>query len=52
VAVLLVEHHLEFAYAVADTVTILRDGRQMATRVATEVQAAPPAYRVYAGAVA
>ncbi len=26
VAVLLVEHHLEFAYAVADTVTVLRDG--------------------------
>ena len=27
VAVLLVEHHLEFAYALADSVTVLRDGK-------------------------
>ena len=27
VAVLMVEHHLEFAYALTDTVTVLRDGR-------------------------
>lgn len=27
VAVLMVEHHLEFAYAFTDTVTVLRDGR-------------------------
>ncbi|HKT05061.1 MAG TPA: ATP-binding cassette domain-containing protein [Rugosimonospora sp.] len=35
-AVLLVEHHLQFAYAVADTVTVLREGRPVATVSATD----------------
>ena len=52
IAVLLVEHHLEFAYTLADTVTVLRDGRHVATGTPREIRRSASVARAYAGAAA
>ncbi|MDG4786846.1 ABC transporter ATP-binding protein [Micromonospora sp. WMMD1102] len=51
VSVLLVEHRLDLVYALADTVTVLHDGRLVATGEPDEVRTAPAVRRAYAEAV-
>jgi branched-chain amino acid transport system ATP-binding protein len=45
----MVEHHLEFAYALADTVTVLRDGRHVATGTPKDIRRDAAVARAYAG---
>ncbi|MBY8870714.1 ABC transporter ATP-binding protein [Micromonospora sp. PLK6-60] len=52
VAVLLVEHRLDLVYALSDTVTVLRDGRTLATGTPAEIRAAEPVRQAYAEGVA
>jgi len=51
VSVLLVEHRLDLVYALADTVTVLHDGRLVASGGPTEIRNAPEVRRAYAEAV-
>lgn len=51
VSVLLVEHRLDLVYALADTVTVLHDGRRVATGVPAEIRDSPAVRRAYAEAV-
>ncbi|MFY1692053.1 ABC transporter ATP-binding protein [Plantactinospora sp. WMMB782] len=51
VSVLLVEHRLDLVYTLADTVTVLHDGRLVATGEPDEVRTAPAVRRAYAEAV-
>jgi branched-chain amino acid transport system ATP-binding protein len=48
IAMLIVEHHLGFAYALADTVTVLRDGRLVATGTAEDIRRDAAVARAYA----
>jgi branched-chain amino acid transport system ATP-binding protein len=48
IAVLVVEHHLEFAYALADTVTVLHEGRQVATGTPADIGRDARVDRTYA----
>ncbi|QLQ34980.1 ABC transporter ATP-binding protein [Micromonospora robiginosa] len=52
VAVLLVEHRLDLVYALCDTVTVLRDGRTLATGSPAEIRASGPVREAYAEGVA
>ncbi|MET7967663.1 ATP-binding cassette domain-containing protein [Micromonospora sp. NPDC005305] len=52
VAVLLVEHRLDLVYALCDTVTVLRDGRTLATGTPAEIRASGPVREAYAEGVA
>ncbi|MFG1918160.1 ATP-binding cassette domain-containing protein [Micromonospora sp. NPDC048898] len=47
IAVLLVDHNLDFVAAVADTVTVLNHGQHLTTGTPTEVRAHPDVRRVY-----
>jgi branched-chain amino acid transport system ATP-binding protein len=49
IALLVVEHHLEFAYALADTVTVLHDGRHVATGTPRNIRRDRSVARAYAG---
>jgi branched-chain amino acid transport system ATP-binding protein len=51
IALLLVEHHLEFAYALAHTVTVMCDGRHVATGTPDEIRRDPSVTRAYSGMV-
>ncbi|WBB71821.1 ABC transporter ATP-binding protein [Micromonospora sp. WMMD1128] len=51
VAVLLVEHRLDLVYALCDTVTVLRDGRTLATGSPAEIRASGPVRQAYAEGV-
>ncbi|MFG1677092.1 ABC transporter ATP-binding protein [Micromonospora sp. NPDC049282] len=51
VAVLLVEHRLDLVYALCDTVTVLRDGRTLATGSPAEIRASVPVREAYAEGV-
>ncbi|PTA46202.1 ABC transporter ATP-binding protein [Micromonospora sp. RP3T] len=51
VAVLLVEHRLDLVYALCDTVTVLRDGRTLATGSPAEIRASGPVREAYAEGV-
>ncbi|GIG91249.1 ABC transporter ATP-binding protein [Plantactinospora endophytica] len=51
VSVLLVEHRLDLVYALADTVTVLHDGRLVASGEPDEIRHAPEVRRAYAEAV-
>jgi branched-chain amino acid transport system ATP-binding protein len=50
-SVLLVEHRLDLVYKLADTVTVLHDGRLVASGVPDEIRNAPAVRRAYAEAV-
>ncbi|GAB3268812.1 hypothetical protein GCM10027452_46470 [Micromonospora halotolerans] len=52
VAVLLVEHRLDLVYALCDTVTVLRDGRTLATGTPAQIRASGPVREAYAEGVA
>ncbi|MFI7428792.1 ABC transporter ATP-binding protein [Micromonospora sp. NPDC049836] len=52
VGVLLVEHRLDLVYALCDTVTVLRDGRTLATGTPAEIRASGPVRQAYAEGVA
>ncbi|MDO3704493.1 ABC transporter ATP-binding protein [Micromonospora sp. C28SCA-DRY-2] len=52
VAVLLVEHRLDLVYALCDTVTVLRDGRPLATGTPAQIRASDPVRQAYAEGVA
>jgi branched-chain amino acid transport system ATP-binding protein len=52
VSVLLIEHHLELVNALADTVTMMKDGRVVVTGTPAEVQASVAATEAYVTAVA
>ncbi|MET7949090.1 ATP-binding cassette domain-containing protein [Micromonospora sp. NPDC005324] len=47
IAVLLVDHNLDFVTAVADTVTVLHHGQHLTTGTPSEVRAHPDVRRVY-----
>jgi branched-chain amino acid transport system ATP-binding protein len=47
IAVLLVEHHLQFAYALADTVTVLAAGRHVATGTPRDIRRDASVARAY-----
>ncbi len=51
VAVLLVEHRLDLVYALSDTVTVLRDGRTLATGTPAEIRASREVRQAYAEGV-
>ncbi|MEV4544416.1 ABC transporter ATP-binding protein [Micromonospora echinaurantiaca] len=51
VAVLLVEHRLDLVYALCDAVTVLRDGRTLATGTPAEIRASGPVRQAYAEGV-
>jgi branched-chain amino acid transport system ATP-binding protein len=51
VTVLLVEHRLDLVYALADRVTVLRDGRHVATGAPDEIRASSTVRSAYAQAV-
>ncbi|MFG3706178.1 ABC transporter ATP-binding protein [Micromonospora sp. NPDC047670] len=51
VAVLLVEHRLDLVYALCDRVTVLRDGRTVATGTPAEIRASAPVRQAYAEGV-
>ncbi|MEE6263226.1 ABC transporter ATP-binding protein [Plantactinospora sonchi] len=51
VSVLLVEHRLDLVYTLADTVTVLHDGRHVATGGPAEIRDSPEVRRAYAEAV-
>ncbi|ROT28310.1 ABC transporter ATP-binding protein [Micromonospora sp. HM5-17] len=51
VSVLLVEHRLDLVYALADTVTVLYDGRRVASGGPAEIRDSPEVRRAYAEAV-
>ena len=51
VSVLLVEHRLDLVYALADTVTVLHDGRRVATGEPAEIRTSPAVRQAYAEAV-
>ncbi|MGW4294783.1 ABC transporter ATP-binding protein [Micromonospora chersina] len=52
VGVLVVEHRLDLVYALCDTVTVLRDGRTLATGSPAEIRASGPVREAYAEGVA
>jgi branched-chain amino acid transport system ATP-binding protein len=52
VAVLLVEHRLDLVHALCDTVTVLRDGRTLATGTPAQIRASGPVREAYAEGVA
>ncbi|MEV7327489.1 ABC transporter ATP-binding protein [Micromonospora sp. NPDC093244] len=52
VAVLLVEHRLDLVYALADTVTVLRDGQRLAAGTPDEIRTSPLVRQAYADGVA
>ncbi|MBM0231939.1 ABC transporter ATP-binding protein [Micromonospora sp. STR1_7] len=52
VAVLLVEHRLDLVYALADTVTVLRDGQTLAAGTPDEIRTSPLVRQAYADGVA
>ncbi|MFI6330136.1 ABC transporter ATP-binding protein [Micromonospora chersina] len=52
VGVLLVEHRLDLVYALCDTVTVLRDGRTLATGSPARIRASGPVREAYAEGVA
>ena len=52
VSVLLIEHHLELVDALADTVTMMKDGRGVVTGTPAEVQSSVTATAAYLTAVA
>jgi branched-chain amino acid transport system ATP-binding protein len=52
VAVLLVEHRLDLVYALCDAVTVLRDGRTLATGTPAQIRASGPVREAYAEGVA
>jgi branched-chain amino acid transport system ATP-binding protein len=51
VTVLLVEHRLDLVYALADEVTVLRDGQHVSTGTPGEIRASSAVRAAYAGAV-
>ncbi|MGW4501685.1 ABC transporter ATP-binding protein [Micromonospora sp. NPDC004336] len=51
VAVLLVEHRLDLVYALCDRVTVLRDGRTVATGTPAEIRSSDPVRQAYAEGV-
>ncbi|SCL45225.1 amino acid/amide ABC transporter ATP-binding protein 1, HAAT family [Micromonospora citrea] len=51
VAVLLVEHRLDLVYALCDRVTVLRDGRTVATGTPAEIRASGPVRQAWAEGV-
>ena len=50
VTVLLVEHRLDLVFALADTVTVLSEGRPVDSGTPAEITASQAVRRVYAGA--
>jgi branched-chain amino acid transport system ATP-binding protein len=50
VAVLLVEHHMDVVTAIADTVTVLHQGRVLATGTPDQIRTNPAVAEVYLGA--
>jgi branched-chain amino acid transport system ATP-binding protein len=52
IAILVVEHNLEFAYGLADTVTVLHNGRQVATGTPKDISRDASVAAAYAGVVA
>jgi branched-chain amino acid transport system ATP-binding protein len=50
ITVLLVEHRLDLVFAFADAVTVLRDGRPVATGTPAEIGSSPEVRRAYAEA--
>ena len=52
IAILVVEHNLEFAYGLTDTVTVLHNGRQVATGTPKDIGRDASVVAAYAGVVA